>query len=334
MKVAVVILNWNGLELLKTFLPSVVNFSTEANIYVIDNDSSDESCLFLKTNFPNIQIVKNDQNLGYAGGYNQGLKHLKEDVFILLNNDVEVTENWLKPMLKIFKNEENVAVIQPKLLDYKNKAYFEYAGGAGGFIDAFGYPFCRGRIFDTVEKDLGQYDNDQDIFWASGACFAIRRKVFYKVGALDENYFAHQEEIDLCWRVLNFGYLVRYTKDSTVYHKGGSTLNAYNPQKTFLNFRNSLFNLIKNVKAPVSFVLVFARLLLDGLAGVKFLMSGKFKHFVAILKAHLSFYLNFGKVFEKRSKIFKLKKYSTLNSIVYRYYILNKKYFDGNNSTL
>jgi GT2 family glycosyltransferase len=334
LKIAVAILNWNGLELLQTFLPSVVMHSKDANVYVIDNNSSDKSIEYISENYPKVKIIKNESNSGYAGGYNQGLKKLNEDIFILLNNDVEVTKDWLVPIRKIFETEPQVAVVQPKLLDYKNKAYFEYAGAAGGFLDRFGYPYCRGRIFDTVEKDIGQYDEDSNIFWASGASLAIRKDVFYKVGALDENYFAHQEEIDLCWRVLNSGFLVKYAKDSVVYHKGGSTLSAYNPQKTFLNFRNSLYNLIKNVKPPVSFLLVFIRLILDGVAGLKFLISGQFRHFFAILKAHVSFYVNFGAVFKKRSKDFKIRKYSNINSIVFQYYILKQKVYRSDKKPL
>ncbi len=329
MKIAIAILNWNGLDLLKTFLPSVVKHSKEANIYVIDNQSTDESCAFVQQEFPDVSIIRNNENYGYSEGYNKGLEHLTEEVFILLNNDVEVTEGWLRPIIKLFESQKEIAVIQPKILDYKNKAYFEYAGAAGGFIDKFGYPYCRGRIFDTLEEDKGQYNQNTPIFWASGACLAIRRSVFYESGALDENYFAHQEEIDLCWRVQNLGYTVMYAYESKIYHKGGSTLSAYNPQKTFLNFRNSLFNLIKNTKSPLSYYLIVVRLLLDGFAGLKFLFSGQIKHFAAILKAHFSFYRNFNTVYKHRSEHFKLKNYSAINSIVWSYFILKKnKYTD------
>ena len=327
MNIAIAILNWNGLELLKTFLPSVVAHSDEANIYIIDNQSTDNSCAFVKQHFPDIQIIRNDGNFGYSGGYNRGLQDLKEDIFILLNNDVEVTEGWLQPIHDMFVSEEKVAVVQPKIADYKNKSYFEYAGAAGGFIDKFGYPFCKGRIFDVLEEDLGQYDMNSPIFWASGACLAIRRDVFYKAGKLDEHYFAHQEEIDLCWRVQNLGYTIMYAFESKVYHKGGSTLSAYNPQKTFLNFRNSLFNLIKNAKFPLVLFLVLIRLVLDGLAGFKFLFSGKFKHVWAILRAHLSFYTNFFLILKLRPKEIRAKKYSKITSIVFSYFVLQKKKF-------
>jgi len=326
-KIAIAILNWNGLELLKTFLPSVVRHSAEAQIYLIDNQSSDASCAYVKEAFPEVKIILNDGNYGYSGGYNTGLKGLNEDVFILLNNDVEVTKNWLKPILRLFETQNKVAVVQPKILDYKNKSYFEYAGAAGGFIDAFGYPFCRGRLFNTIEKDEGQYDQNTEIFWASGACLAIRRNVFYEAGALDENYFAHQEEIDLCWRIKNLGYSIKYAYESKIYHKGGSTLSAYNPQKTFLNFRNSLYNLVKNTKAPLSYILVFLRLILDGFAVLKFVASGQFKHLLAVLRAHVSFYRYFGRIYRGRSRQFKLKKYARVYSIVFSYYILKKNKF-------
>jgi len=325
--IAIAILNWNGLELLKTFLPSVVQYSSAATIYLIDNQSADESCAFVSKAFPEVTIIKNEGNYGYSGGYNRGLTHLKEDVFILLNNDVEVTKDWLNPIVDVFKAMPEVAVVQPKLLDYKNRSYFEYAGAAGGFVDKFGYPYCRGRLFTTLEKDHGQYDKNTPIFWASGACLAVRREVFYEAGALDENYFAHQEEIDLCWRIQNLGYVVMYAYESKIYHKGGSTLSAYNPQKTFLNFRNSLFNLLKNTNPPKSYSLLFLRLILDGFAGLKFLSSGQFKHFMAILKAHYSFYKNFKAVFKKRSKHPKAKKYSVIHSIVWSYFIMKKKKF-------
>lgn len=329
MRTAIAILNWNGLDLLKTFLPSVVKYSDDAEVYVIDNQSTDDSCSYIQEEFPEVRLIVNDKNYGYSGGYNHGLKTLTEDVFVLLNNDVEVTEGWLIPIKKLFKTQNNVAVVQPKILDYKRKSYFEYAGAAGGFIDKFGYPYCRGRIFNTLEEDNGQYDQNVPIFWASGACLAIRREVFYKAGALDENYFAHQEEIDLCWRVQNLGHQVMFAHKSQVYHNGGSTLSAYNPQKTFLNFRNSLFNLIKNTKSPLRYYLVILRLLLDGIAGLKFLLSGEFKHFLAVLKAHVSFYINFSKVFKQRSGHIKLKKYAAINSIVWSYYVLKKnKYSD------
>ena len=233
MNIAVVILNWNGKTLLQKFLPSIITHSKEANIYVADNASTDDSIVFIKNEYPQIKIIKNKENGGYAKGYNEALKYLTEDIFCLVNSDIEVTENWLTPILKTFNTEENTAIIQPKILDYKNKAYFEYAGAAGGFIDKYGYPFCRGRIFNTIEKDQKQYNNNTNIFWASGACFFIRKNTFNALNGFDESFFAHMEEIDLCWRAYNLGYTTKYVAQSKVYHVGGATLNAINPKKTY-----------------------------------------------------------------------------------------------------
>ena len=205
MKIAVVILNWNGILLLENFLPSVLKYSPEATVYVADNASTDDSVSYVKAFFPTVKIVKNDTNLGFADGYNQALKHIDAELYALINSDIEVTENWLQPILKTFGNESNTAIIQPKILDFKNKKYFEYAGAAGGFIDKYGYPYCRGRIFNTLEKDNGQYDDNCEIFWASGACFFIRSQVFENLNGFDGEFFAHQEEIDLCWRAFNKG---------------------------------------------------------------------------------------------------------------------------------
>ena len=243
MKIAVVILNWNGVLLLEKFLPSVLKYSLEATVYVADNASTDDSVSYVKTFFPSVKIIKNSTNLGFAEGYNQALQLIEADFFALINSDIEVTENWLQPILKTFKNEPNTAIIQPKILDFKNKEYFEYAGAAGGFIDQYGYPYCRGRIFDTLEKDNGQYDDNCEIFWATGACFFIRSTVYRELNGFDPVFFAHQEEIDLCWRVFNNGYKIKYISNSVVYHVGGATLQLGNPKKTFLNFRNSLLML-------------------------------------------------------------------------------------------
>jgi len=260
MKTAIVILNWNGQKLLEQFLPSVVAHSNEAEIYIADNASTDDSLSYVSDRYPNVKIIKNQTNGGYAKGYNDALKHVDANIFCLLNSDVEVTENWLAPVLDVFKNEPNTAIIQPKILDYKNKAYFEYAGAAGGFIDKYGYPYCRGRIFDTLEKDFGQYDDLADIFWASGACFFVRSTIFKKLNGFDERFFAHMEEIDFCWRAKNLGYTIRYAYNSKVYHLGGATLSKANAKKTYLNFRNSLFTLIKMQKAqyfPLYFFVFF-----------------------------------------------------------------------------
>ncbi len=329
MKTAVVILNWNGRKLLEEFLPSVVLHSkSEAEIFVIDNASTDDSISFLKSSFPEIKIIQNPENKGYAGGYNQGLKHIEADIFVLLNSDVEVTANWLIPVLKEFKNNTNLAAAQPKILDYKNKEYFEYAGAAGGFIDKYGYPYCRGRIFNTIEKDEGQYDGVTEIFWASGACFFVRGTHFWEAGGFDEDYFAHQEEIDLCWRFYNMNLNVVCVGDSKVYHLGGGTLDNLSPKKTFLNFRNSLFNLQKHVPSGNLFTTIFIRMLLDGLAGINFLVTFKLNHFISIIKAHFSFYFNLSKTAKKRNKLLKKKKFYTTNSIVFTYFAKKIKLFN------
>lgn len=328
MKTAVVILNWNGKELLERFLPSVVAFSAEATVYVADNASTDHSVDYVKGFFPTVKLIENAENGGFAKGYNDALSQLEEDVFVLLNSDVEVCEGWLLPLTEYLAANPDTAIVQPKLLDYKNKAYFEYSGAAGGYVDKLGYPYCRGRIFDTVEKDNGQYDQITPILWASGACLVIRRKVFNQLKGMDELYFAHQEEIDLCWRAHNAGYKAAFIPESKVYHLGGATLNAMNPQKTFLNFRNSLFNLLKNIPGKKVYGIIFVRLLLDGLAGIYFLMKAKPRHTWAIIKAHCSFYSNFSIVFRKRPKSFSGMKYATVFSIVWRYFIRGKKAFE------
>lgn len=325
-KIAVVILNWNGVKLLEQFLPSVIRFSEGAQIYVADNASTDHSIDFVKNNFPSIKIVQNNGNHGFAKGYNDALQHIDAEIYALVNSDIEVTENWLTPILETFENEKLTAIIQPKILDYKNKEYFEYAGAAGGFIDKYGFPFCRGRIFDTIEKDNGQYDDNCELFWASGACFFIRSEVYHELGGFDETFFAHQEEIDLCWRAANEGHVIKYVFSSTVYHVGGATLQQGNPRKTFLNFRNSLLMLVKNLPKKRLFFVIFFRMVLDGIAGIRFLTQGKFGHTYAILKAHFSFYCISLKYLKKR-KDFQIQEYYMVKSIVYLYYLKKLQVF-------
>lgn len=328
MKTAIVILNWNGKKLLEQFLPSIVNYSSkEAEVYVADNASTDDSINFVKEHFPTVKIVQNTENGGYAKGYNDALQHIEADVFCLVNSDIEVTENWLTPIIDIFSREENTAAIQPKILDYKDKTKFEYAGAGGGFIDTFGYPFCRGRLFDHLETDNRQFDDTSKIFWASGACFFIRSSVFKELQGFDEDFFAHQEEIDLCWRANNKGYDIKYVGTSTVYHVGGATLDTLNPRKTYLNFRNSLLSLLKNLPTSKLFSVIFLRLVLDGLAAVKFLIELKPKHLFAILKAHFSFYKNFFKFLKKRGTSNKSHNYFFIKSVVWQYYALERKQF-------
>lgn len=331
MTVAVVILNWNGKNLLEKFLPSVVAYSDEAQIYVADNASTDDSIAFINSNYPdNVKVVKNKNNGGYAKGYNESLKHIKADIFILLNSDVEVTKDWLKPIINQFKKASNTAIIQPKILDYKNIEYFEYAGAAGGFVDFLGYPYCRGRIFMNLEKDDHQFDDIASIFWASGACLCIKSAVFNQLGGFDEDYFAHQEEIDLCWRAHNLGYHAQYVGTSTVYHIGGATLREENPTKTFLNFRNSLYSIVKNVPKHYLLLIIFSRLLLDAIAGIKFIFELRPIHTWAVIRAHFSFYSNANLMAKKRKESHKkTANYYHCIGIVWNHFILGRRTFSS-----
>jgi GT2 family glycosyltransferase len=326
LKIAVVLLNWNGQKLLEQFLPALVQYSPEATLYLADNASTDDSVAFVKASFPTIQIIENNSNLGFAGGYNIALKTIDADILALVNTDVEVTKNWLVPIIETFKSEPKTAIIQPKIRDFKNPEFFEYAGAAGGFIDQFGYPFCRGRIFDSLEKDVAQYEDDSEIFWASGACFFIRNAVYNELGGFDADFFAHQEEIDLCWRAKNRGYAIKYNSKSIVYHIGGATLNQENPRKTFLNFRNSLFALTKNLPQKKLFYVLFIRFVLDGIAGLRFLWQGKWKHVLAILKAHFSFYFLFINMYKKRD-VNQIENYYEMKSVVISYYLRKNTVF-------
>jgi len=329
MKIAVVILNWNGQKLLAQFLPTIIKYSNLKNcsIYVVDNASTDTSVAFIQKNYTSVNIIQNTENGGYAKGYNDALKQIDADIFALVNSDVEVTKDWLKPIITAFETQKNTAIIQPKILDYKRRDSFEYAGAAGGYIDKYGFPFCRGRIFDHLETDQQQYDTDVDIFWASGACFFIRSEVFNEL-QFDEDYFAHQEEIDLCWSVKNKGFGIKYIHNSTVYHIGGATLNETNPKKTYLNFRNSLFNLTKHVPLRFLFQVLFIRLVQDGIAAIHFLIQKKPRHALAVLKSHMSFYFNLIKNLKKRTKSNNKKgNYYHIRSIVWSYFINGKKTF-------
>jgi len=329
MNIAIVILNWNGKQLLEQFLPSIIAYSdpSYANIYVADNASTDDSIAFIKKQYPQITIIQNSSNGGYAKGYNDALKYVDEEIYALVNSDIEVSENWLTPIREMYLSQQEIAIIQPKILDYKQKDLFEYAGAAGGFIDKYGYPFCRGRIFDSIEKDNGQYNDTTPIFWASGACFFIKNEVFHLLNGFDEDYFAHHEEIDLCWRAQNLGLSIYYNGHSTVYHVGGATLNEYNPQKTYLNFRNSLCNLVKNTPKKGMFLLIFTRLVLDGIAGIKFMIALKPRHTFAIIKAHFGFYGVLAKMLKKRKGIKQQSNYYHTKSIVWDYFIRGKKKF-------
>ncbi|WP_299433117.1 glycosyltransferase family 2 protein [uncultured Maribacter sp.] len=321
MNIAVVILNWNGEVLLERYLPSVMKHSEGADIYVADNASTDDSISFLKNNYPTIKIIQNSSNGGFAKGYNDALQHVKADIYCLLNSDVKVTKNWLPPIINAFKDIPDASIIQPKVLDHMRKDYFEYAGAAGGYIDQLGYPFCRGRIFQALEKDTGQYNDIQEIFWATGACMFIKSDVFHNLNGFDEDYFAHQEEVDLCWRAKNIGCKVFYVGTSSIYHLGGSTLSNMNPKKTYLNFRNSLFSITKNLPLRKAFIIIFLRLLLDGIAGIRFVFQLKPKHCLAIIKAHLSFYKNFRRMYKKREKKNFTNKYYATKSIVWSHFV-------------
>ena len=326
MKVAVVILNWNGAQLLEQFLPKIIAYSAGADLYVADNASTDDSIAVLRNQFPEVKIIQNNQNFGFAKGYNEALKEVDADIFALVNSDIEVTPNWLTPIIETFEKEKDTTIIQPKILDFKEKEKFEYAGAAGGFIDSFGYPFCRGRIFESIEQDLGQYNNAIEIFWASGACFFIRSEAFRNLNGFDADFFAHQEEIDLCWRAFNKKYVIKYIPNSTVYHIGGATLDKGNPQKTYLNFRNSLFMLTKNLPKNQLFLRLFGRMVLDAFAAFYFLAQGKPKHFGAILKAHASFYSQFKRFYNKREK-FQRTNYFITKSVVVAYFLKDGKVF-------
>lgn len=329
MKTAIVILNWNGKDLLQKFLPKVIaHTENDATIYVADNNSTDDSINFLQSHFPSVSIIQNKINGGYAKGYNDALLKVDEDLVVLMNSDIETTPGWLKPIMSQFINDPNLGAAQPKILDYNNKSYFEYAGAGGGFIDKMGYPYCRGRIFQEIEKDKGQYDDIAPIFWASGACLVVRKDIFWQAGALDELFFAHQEEIDLCWRIHNLGYSIKHIGTSAVYHVGGATLSTMNPQKTFYNFRNTLYALIKNVKGGEVWLIIFIRLILDAVAGIKFLTEGKPKHFGAILRAHFSFYCNLQKVLNKRQVTKQSKNYYSIYSIVWQHFVKKKNRYN------
>jgi GT2 family glycosyltransferase len=331
--VAVVILNWNGIAYLKHFLPSVCA-STYPNLEIIvgDNASSDDSVDFVRENYPNVKIIINDQNYGFAGGYNKVLSQLNHDYFILLNSDVEVLPNWIEPVIRLMESDSNIAAAQPKILSHSNKSSFEYAGAAGGFIDQFGYPFCRGRVFDALELDNGQYNESSEVFWASGAAFFIKRANWLEMEGLDEDFFANMEEIDLCWRLKNEGYKIMYCADSQVYHVGGGTLKAENPFKTYLTFRNNLVLLQKNLPAGRATLIIFIRFWLDFITLIKFLIDGKFKNALAINHAHFYFIKNIFKNIPKARKIKKSKfnaKGLFKGSIVWEYFINKKRYFSS-----
>ncbi len=302
-KVAVVILNWNGKSFLEKFLPIVIKYSTTAQIVIADNQSTDDSVPFLKQQFPQVTVIVNPSNDGFSTGYNLALKQVQSEYYVLLNSDVEVTENWIEPILTLLDSNKQIAACQPKILDYSNRTKFEYAGAAGGFIDKYGYPFCRGRIFNELEEDKGQYNTSKEVFWATGACMFVRAEAFWEVGGFDDDYFAHMEEIDVCWRMKNIGYQIYVEPKSSVYHVGGGTLNKLSPRKTFLNFRNNLITLTKNASPRFLFFKILYRMILDGVAAFKFLFEGSGSHFMAVIKAHFSFYGHLSSTLRKRKEM-------------------------------
>jgi len=328
-RIAVVILNWNGKNFLEKFLPALIqHIEPDTGIIVADNDSTDDSLEFLRTNYPQIRVIQNPDNGGFARGYNLALQQVEAEYYVLLNSDIEVTENWVRPVIELMEKDPLIGACQPKIRSYFEPKKFEYAGAAGGFIDKYGYPFCRGRMFLHIEEDHGQYDDTFEIFWASGACLFVKSKLYHELGGFDEDFFAHMEEIDFCWRMNNAGYKIMYCPESTVFHIGGGTLPKVSWRKTYLNFRNNFILLYKNL--PDSWLVrVFAvRLLLDGIAAMKFLIQAGFKDFWAVARAHFSFYRSLSKTRQKRQSI---KQGSVRNiykgSLVFDYFILRKRKF-------
>ncbi len=330
-KVAIVILNYNGKHWLQKFLPSVVATTyTNADIIIADNASTDDSVAFLATQYPQLQIINIPTNQGFAKGYNTALQQVNADYYVLLNSDVEVTPNWVTPIIELMESNATIAVCQPKLLSYSQPHLFEHAGASGGYIDKFGYPFARGRVFETIEVDTGQFNNSIPIFWASGAAFFIKASIYKQLGGLDEYFFAHQEEIDMCWRVQLAGYKVMVCPQSIVYHVGGGTLQQGSPTKTFLNFRNNLIMLAKNLPIWQATYTISFRFLLDAIAAYRFLFSGEFSHFKAVAKAHIYFvkWLVTNKQLHKFTRVSIINLEGVLNkSIVYNYFIKKKKTF-------
>jgi hypothetical protein len=329
--VAIVILNWNGKHFLEQFLPSVINSSYgNKEVIVADNASTDDSIPFLQNHYPQEKILINKKNDGFAGGYNWALQHINAEFSVLLNSDVEVKSDWIEPVLDMFKQNPLLSAVQPKILDYNKRDHFEYAGAAGGWIDSYGYPFSRGRIFDAVEKDMHQYDDQTKIFWASGAAMFIRTNIFKEMGGFDPFFFAHQEEIDLCWRMQLAGYEIISCPQSVVYHVGGGTLAKENPKKVFLNFRNNLIMLYKNLSFVESIKIIPIRLLLDFISALKNCFSGQFSYYAAIGKAHLAF---FGwLLFHQSKSIFPLKTSGTIHgrfngNIAWKHFVKGKKRF-------
>ena len=329
MKTAIVIINYNGLNLIKKFIPSIITNSSNCNIYVIDNNSTDDSVNYIKNNFSNINIINNSSNLGYAGGYNEGIKKIDEDLLIFLNNDATfLDENSLYNLVKVFKENSEIKVAQPKIIDFTNQEKFEYSGAAGGFIDFFGYPFCRGRIFSNVELK-NNYNTTREVFWASGTCFAVRRSTFIEHNGFDESFFAHMEEIDLCWRIKrkNIDDKIVAVGNSEVHHLGGGSLTYNSSNKYYLNFRNSIIMMIKNIPGKYFFQFLIGRLFLDFLILIFSIISLKFNLFIGIVKAYLFLLINFLKIKRVKFKNERIFKYYYCKSIIFDYLFRRKNKF-------
>lgn len=331
---AVVILSYNSRKWHELFLPKIVEQAKDGyDVIVVDHASPDDTAQYVRHHFPYVQLIELKENHGFAWGYAEALKQIQSKYYILLSSDFEVTDNWFPPIHKAMEANASLAACQPKIRYYKDKEYFEYAGAAGGFMDKWGYLFCRGRIFSTLEKDEGQYNNNtNDLFWASGGCFVVRADVYHKLGGLDPDLFAHMEEIDVCWRMKNAGYDIGYVADSTVFHVGGSVITYGSPQKTYYNFRNSMVLLLKNESGARLIWLLPLRLVLDGIAAMQFLAGGKINNILAIVKAHWNFFFNFGKWYKKRrihKELVTVRSKAGIykKSIIIQYFLKGKKKF-------
>ena len=330
--IAIVIMNWNGQELLRQFLPSVLAYADGARVIVADNGSTDDSVGVLRREFPAVELIQHSQNLGFCEGYNQALRQVDAAFYVLLNSDVAVTPGWLQPIRSLFAERPNLAACQPKIRSYAAPTQFEYAGAGGGYLDKLGYPFCRGRLFDTLETDAGQYDDARPVAWATGACMAVRATAWHAMGGLEAAFFAHMEEIDLCWRLWNAGYEVWYQGGSTVYHVGGGTLHKSNPRKTYLNFRNGLALVYKNLPATELRGVLATRVILDWVAAARFLAQGATADAGAILRAHRDFLKNRSywkkRRHEAQPRLRLAERPGTyLGSLVWAYFVQGKRTF-------
>jgi GT2 family glycosyltransferase len=334
---AVVILSYNSRKWHELFLPLIVAESEgKYDVFVVDHASPDDTAAYITQNFPTVRLLRLTENHGFAWGYAEALKQISAKYYVLLSADFEVTPGWFEPLYQAMEADTSLAACQPKIRYYKERDHFEYAGAAGGYMDKWGYLFCRGRMFATLEKDEGQYNDDAEIFWASGGCFVVRARVYHTLGGLDPDLFAHMEEIDLCWRIKNAGYKIGYVGNSTVFHVGGSVITYGSPQKTYYNFRNSLVLLLKNERKAKLYWLLPLRLVLDGVAGIQFLLSGQFKNIFAIVRAHFHFYKTLDKWYEKRKQVQRLVTQPNTvgiypKSIIVAYFVKGKKKFSDLN---